>query len=125
MRVETLCAGNAESLNDSSDQLQQLRELLNLNTIMERTPKLPKRNPPAAEVPQSTPTPAPASTTTTTTPTPMPTVIDPQPLRLSEHLQPVVRDAPGQIDMVGNPTPFRNVSTQELLQALLSRGGHF
>ena len=43
VRVETLCAGNAESLNDSSDQLQQLRELLNLmmenvNTIMERTP---------------------------------------------------------------------------------------
>ena len=136
VRVETLCAGNAESLNDASDQLQQLRELLNLmmenvSTIMERTPKLPKRNPPAADAPQpqtsttpppAQPAPTPGTTTTTTT---LPTVLDPQPLRLSDHLQPIVRDTPGQIYMVGSPTPLRNVSTQELLQALLSRGGHF
>ena len=51
VRVESLCGGLIDQVNELSDLLQQVREAQQLQqeqlvTIVERTPKLPKRSPP-------------------------------------------------------------------------------
>ena len=134
VRLESICMGSTDVANEMSDQVQQLREGHNLmmeqvTTIVERTPKLPKRSPPP-DGPSSSTTPPPQQQQPAPVPsmpaTQMPSVpiIDPQPIRLSDHLQPLVRDQ-GGIYMLGGSSTLRNVSTQELLQALLSRGNQF
>ncbi|CAE7359531.1 unnamed protein product, partial [Symbiodinium necroappetens] len=126
VRLESICMGSTDVINETSDQVQQLREAHNLmmeqvTTIVERTPKLPKRNPPQADAASST-TPPPQQSTPPmpsmpTAPMPSVPIIDPQPIRLSDHIQPLVRDQ-GGIYMLGGNSTLRNVSTQELLQDL-------
>ncbi|OLP85916.1 hypothetical protein AK812_SmicGene33047 [Symbiodinium microadriaticum] len=108
VRVESLCAGLIDQVNEINELLQQVREAQQLQheqlvTIVERTPKLPKRSPPPEQTSQQT---AQAPT-----------------LRLSEHLQPLVRDQRPVI-MVGDALsqPLNQFSTQDLLRALLNRG---
>ena len=102
------------------DILQQVREaqtLLQDNSrqILGRTPKLQRRNPP------DTPT-----TTPSTSATPMPPATEQasHPIRLSEHLQPVMPRDAANIYMVPNPNVgnLSHVPTSELLRTLLARG---
>ncbi|CAE7898300.1 unnamed protein product [Symbiodinium microadriaticum] len=97
LRIESLVGGNTDTANECSDMIQQLKEsqnLLhdNLSQVLERLPKLPKRQPPSQEAP-------PASTTSQTQVPqqspgtfPVQTNVDTGiPLRLSDHLMPVQR----------------------------------
>ena len=131
VRVESLCTGLIDQVNELNEIMQQIRECQSLQqeqltTIIERTPKLPKRSPPQENPQPTTPPlaqqPPPASNSApqpqhqqvhldSATPT----------LRLSEHLQPLVRETTSPIYMVRDP--LSQVSTQDLLRTLLSRGG--
>ena len=130
VRVESLCTGLIDQVNEINELMQQIREAQSLqqellNTIVERTPKLPKRSPPQETSQPTTPPVQQQPSTSTTMPQsshPQVHVEGPTPtLRLSEHLQPLVRETTSPIYMVGNP--LNQVSTQDLLRALLSRGG--
>ena len=87
VRVESLCGGLIDQINELNDLVQQVREAQQLQqeqltTIVERTPKLPKRSPPQ-DAPAQTSTP-PASSTQTMPPTPAaaPVSLEPPP---SDH----------------------------------------
>ena len=130
VRVESLCGGLIDQINELSDLVQQVREAQQLQqeqltTIVERTPKLPKRNPPQ-DAPAQTSTPPASSTQTMPPPTSAPVSLEPNPptLRLAEHLQPLVREHGRPVIMVGDALnqPLNQFSTQDLLRALLNRG---
>ena len=134
VRVESLCAGLIDQINEVNELLQQVREAQQLQqeqlvTIVERTPKLPKRSPPAQEA-TSQQGPGPASSTQMPTPpqsnpvTLEPTQTPTPTLRLAEHLQPLVREQGRPVIMVGDALgpPLNQISTQDLLRALLNRG---
>ena len=96
LRIESLVGGNTDTANECSDMIQQLKEsqnLLhdNLSQVLERLPKLPKRQPPSQEAPPaSTSSQAQVPQQQPPTPIPVQTSVDTGiPLRLSEHLMPV------------------------------------
>ena len=130
VRVESLCAGLIDQLNEVNELVQQVRESQQLQqeqltTIVERTPKLPKRSPPQ-ETPSQTTTPPASSTQAMPAPTSAPVTLEPNPptIRLSDHLQPLVREHGRPVIMVGDALnqPLSQFSTQDLLRALLNRG---
>ena len=130
VRVESLCGGLIDQLNEVSDLIQQVREAQQLQqeqlaTIVERTPKLPKRSPPQ-DTPAQTTTPPASSTQAMPAPTSTPVSLEPNPptIRLSDHIQPLVREHGRPVIMVGDALnqPLSQFSTQDLLRALLNRG---
>ena len=132
VRVESLCTGLTDQANDHADISQQINEAVQImmehvQAILERTPKLPKRSPPAEQGPHSQNAASSSAPAMPTTPPP----VDPQPIRISEHIQQpmpsmqsMMRDR-GDIYMVRDPavTQMTQMSTRDLLQVLLSRGG--
>ena len=130
VRVESLCAGLIDQLNEVSELVQQVREAQQLQqeqlgTIIERTPKLPKRSPPQEQSTSTTTPPVSSSTQVPPAPQSAPMAMEPTPtLRLSEHLQPLVQNHGRPVIMVGDPMgqPLNQFSTQDLLRALLNRG---
>ena len=130
VRVESLCAGLIDQLNEVNEVVQQVREAQQLQqeqltTIVERTPKLPKRSPPQETPPQTTTPPA-ATSQAQPAPQSAPVTLEPSPptIRLSDHLQPLVRDHGRPVIMVGDALnqPLNQFSTQDLLRALVNRG---
>ncbi|OLP73485.1 hypothetical protein AK812_SmicGene47261 [Symbiodinium microadriaticum] len=130
VRVESLCAGLIDQLNEVNEVVQQVREAQQLQqeqltTIVERTPKLPKRSPPQ-ETPSQTTTPPAAASQAQPAPQSAPVTLEPSPptIRLSDHLQPLVRDHGRPVIMVGDALnqPLNQFSTQDLLRALVNRG---
>ena len=118
--MEGIIGSLQQGLDEVGDILQQVREaqtLLQDNSrqILERTPKLQRRNPP--DTPTTTPS-------TSTTPMPPTTEQASHPIRLSEHLQPVMPRDAANIYMVPNPNVgnLSHVPTSDLLRTLLARG---
>ncbi|OLP91045.1 hypothetical protein AK812_SmicGene27320 [Symbiodinium microadriaticum] len=129
-RLESIVMGLQDQNGESNDLLQQIREAQNIlqegvSSILERTPKLPRRSPPQDN--------SNAAASTTTGPTPMPAATpqpaDAQPIRLSDHLQPQgpqqnlwPREGSSQIFIRELVPQLNNVGTADLLRALLQRG---
>ncbi|CAE7453770.1 unnamed protein product [Symbiodinium sp. CCMP2592] len=116
-KLEALVGGLQDSLGEMQDIVMQ---------ILDRTPKIMKRNPPSDQPSSSQPaTPPPQPTTTEPPPMPQPHQQPPptgcgsQPLRLSEHLQPLTA---GQAPIYMMGDPLRAVSTSDLLRTLMARG---
>ncbi|CAE7737332.1 unnamed protein product [Symbiodinium sp. CCMP2592] len=122
-----ITADELKAITEVCQQIQEAHTMMHeqIGLILERTPKLPKRTPPPpqAETPPVQPVPTPTQAPAPSAP-PVTQVIDPpgQPIRLSDHLQPLVRSGHGQgpIYMVQGD-PLSGYSTQELLRALLAR----
>ena len=131
LRLESLLVALQDTVAEVQDACFQVRESQNivqenLQTVLERTPKLPKRNPPAAETTASMP---PSQSQAQTQSMQMPTTppVHPEvsrPIRLSEHLHPqplLGRDTQQPIYMV-QQDPLQRISTADLLRALMARG---
>ena len=135
LRLESLLVALQDTVAEVQDACFQVRESQNivqenLQTVLERTPKLPKRNPPAAEPTASMPPSQSQAQTQQNAPSmQMPTTppVHPevsQPIRLSEHLHPqplLGRDTQQPIYMV-QQDPLQRISTADLLRALMARG---
>eukprot|EP00439_Symbiodinium_sp_Y106_P048548 s2350_g6.t1 len=135
VRLEASMMSMQETLSELSDHMQQVRECQTLmqdqcQVILDRTPKLPKRPPPAAEAAQpQTSTPG---TNTMQPPQAQPapqTVHLPQhvpqydqniPIRLSDHLQPMMTRE-GTVGGYMLDDPLSRVSTEDILRTLLRR----
>ena len=120
VHMEGIIGSLQQGLDEVGDILQQVREaqtLLQDNSrqILERTPKLQRRNPPDA------PTATPSASAAPTSPA---TEQASHPIRLSEHLQLVMPRDAANIYMMPNPGTgnLSHVPTSELLRTLLARG---
>ena len=120
VHMEGIIGSLQQGLDEVGDILQQVREaqtLLQDNSrqILARTPKLQRRNPPDAPTATPSASAAPASPATEQAS---------HPIRLSEHLQPVMPRDAANIYMMPNPGTgnLSHVPTSELLRTLLARG---
>ncbi|CAE6943418.1 unnamed protein product [Symbiodinium sp. CCMP2592] len=136
VRLEALVGGIQQTLTEVAELCQQTNEFHNLiheqvAQILERTPKLPKRSPPQTEAPPPTTTsPPPMAQQPAQPPQPMPMPhpcahggpLDAgHPIRIADHLQPLVRGGQSQNPIYMVQDPLGRFSTHELLSALLGR----
>ena len=130
LRLESLVTAVQETLGEIQDVCLQVREAQNLvqegvQNVLERTPKLPKRNPPQSDTTQTATPAASSQNMPQHAHSAMPTEPT-QPIRLSEHIhQPMLpRDSQAPIYMVHDPLnrDLSRIPTHELLRTLLSRG---
>eukprot|EP00439_Symbiodinium_sp_Y106_P033945 s327_g4.t1 len=122
-RLEAVIATVQDGLTEVTDILQQVKEsqaLLQDNSrqILERTPKIVKRSPPAEAAGSSSGTPQPSPLQQSSS-----SVFEgpSHPIRLAEHLQPTLARESPNIFMMQEPNLSR-VPTAELLRALMARG---
>eukprot|EP00439_Symbiodinium_sp_Y106_P030263 s5677_g3.t1 len=109
LRLESLVTAVQETLGEIQDVCLQVREAQNLvqegvQNVLERTPKLPKRNPPRSDTTQTATPAASSQNMPQHAHSAMPTEPT-QPIRLSEHIhQPMLpRDSQAPIYMVHDP----------------------
>ena len=127
LRIEQIMVGLQDAVNELQDICLQIKESQNMvqeqvQTLLERTPKLPPRHPPQQDAPSGPPSGSsqPGQAQQTPGQTPQMPMEASQPIRLSEHLQPVLQRGDPHIYMMQDP--LRGVSTGDLLRTLLARG---
>ena len=127
LRIEQIMVGLQDAVNELQDICLQIKESQNMvqeqiQTLLERTPKLPPRRPPQQDAPSGPPSGSsqPGQAQQAPGQAPQIPMEASQPIRLSEHLQPVLQRGDPHIYMMQDP--LRGVSTGDLLRTLLARG---